>query len=147
MPGKLGWVGLVAAILAGVLVGFAGSTLLYRYNVLTVPGEPIVKRMNRELRLTPTQREQIHQIIRHTHFEIHHLRHRLHREFRRQRHELFHQAYLQIRAVLTPQQRDQFERRFVPPSIRRGQPLPETPPSPAARASSAQSVPSATATP
>ncbi len=118
MPGKLGWMGLVAAVVAGILIGFAGSTLLYRYRILRVPGEPIIKRIVRELNLTPSQRERIFQIIHDTHRKVHELRRDTHREFLRKRRELFKNSYMRIRSLLTPEQQQKLDREFTPPWMR-----------------------------
>ena len=119
MPGRLGWVGLAIAVVAGMLVGFAGSTLLYRYRILRVPGEPVIKRIVRELDLTASQRQQIFAIIRETHRKVRALRRETHREFIRRREEIFHDSYLRIRAILTPEQQKRLDKRFIPPWMRR----------------------------
>ena len=100
MPDRLGWIGLAVAVIAGLLVGFASTTVLYRYRVLRVPGEPILQRLDRELHLTPPERRQIHQIIRETHGKVRERRRRTHNEFRHERQELFREAYGRVRAVL-----------------------------------------------
>lgn len=102
------------AVLAGLLIGFAASTLAYRYRVLRVPGGNFVERMNRALNLSADQREKIHEIMRDKRARMQDL----HREFRQRRRELFLQAHDQIRGVLTPEQQQKFDREFVPPGAR-----------------------------
>jgi len=50
--------------ISGLLIGFAVSTLAYRYRVLRVPGQSIVERMSRDLQLTPAQRDRVGDILR-----------------------------------------------------------------------------------
>ncbi len=103
---------MAAAVIAGLLIGFAASTLAYRYRLLRVPGN-FVERLDRELHLTDEQRGKILEILRDKRENIVDLK----REFRRRRRELFLQAHDQIRAVLTPEQQQKFDREFVPPGI------------------------------
>lgn len=106
---------MAAAVVAGLLIGFAASTMAYRYRILRVPGGNFVERLNRELNLTAEQREKIHDIMRDKRARME----ELHREFRQRRRELFLQAHDQIRGVLTPEQQQKFDREFVPPGIGR----------------------------
>jgi Spy/CpxP family protein refolding chaperone len=101
------------ALVAGLVIGFAGSTLSYRYGLLRIPGERPLQRMTRVLKLTPAQRDQIHLIMEDTRDRIHQTR----LDFRHQRRRLFVEAYLRIRALLTPEQQKTFESQFVPPRI------------------------------
>jgi Spy/CpxP family protein refolding chaperone len=108
-----GW--LIAAVAAAALVvGFAASSLAYRYRLLRVPHEPVIVRMQRELNLTFSQREQILEIIQDTRFKIVTLR----QQFEHQRRDQLRQAYNQIRALLNPEQQQKFDREFKPPSER-----------------------------
>jgi Spy/CpxP family protein refolding chaperone len=101
---------MVLAVAAALLVGFVASTLAFRYRLLRLPGESVVARMDRELSLTSAQRAQIRDIMRDARLQI-----RQHeQEFRRQRHETFLQAMHQIRATLTPEQQEKFDRDFLP---------------------------------
>jgi len=104
------WPVAIAAI-ASLLIGFAASTLAYRYRILRLPGQPVLERMNRELGLTLAQREQIQEIMRETRFKVRSQQH----EFQNQRRELFAQALVQIRSILTPEQQRTFDREFTPP--------------------------------
>jgi hypothetical protein len=52
------WFGLVIGV-SFLLIGFALSTMAYRYRYLHVPGSGLIERMNLELNLTPAQRDQI----------------------------------------------------------------------------------------
>jgi len=123
---------MVFGVAAALLIGFAASTLAYRYRILHLPGEPIVVRMDRELHLTPAQRSQIRDIMQDTRFKIMQYQ----RDFRRQRRDAFLQALQQIRGTLTPEQQVLFDRDFLPYGGRRdsqkepergGRPAPPTP--------------------
>jgi hypothetical protein len=104
----------VIALIVGLALGFGGATLIYRYGLLPIPGERPFQRMARVLQLTPTQREQIRDIMHDSHSKIEAAR----RAFEQQRHRIFFSAYIRIHALLTPSQQLIFDARFVPPSIR-----------------------------
>jgi Spy/CpxP family protein refolding chaperone len=110
-----GWLLLVVAI-AGLAIGFAASSLAYRYRWLGVPRGQFIDRMQHELNLTPTQREQILQIVNETRAKVMNLR----EEFQRQRHETMLQARARVHALLTPEQQEKFDREFRPPDHDRG---------------------------
>jgi Spy/CpxP family protein refolding chaperone len=94
-----------------LLIGFAATTLAYRFHFLHVPGRGhIIERMNRELELTPAQREEIGTIMHDARGKAMQMR----QDFMRQRHELFKQSFSQIRGVLTPEQQKKFDRDFSP---------------------------------
>jgi Spy/CpxP family protein refolding chaperone len=114
LPNRLKWTGLAIAVIAGLLIGFAASTLAYRYKILRVPGGNVIARMDHELQLTPAQRHQIKDIMQDTRFKVQ----QMHQDFRRQRHQLFMQAFQQIRGILTPEQQEKFDRDFAPPAMR-----------------------------
>ena len=103
------------SLLVGVLIGFAASSLAYRYQWLRPPGEGVVRRMVRLLKLTPGQREQVEDTMVETRDKVEQLR----SDFRRQRRQLLRQAREQIRASLTPEQQVAFDRYFVKPDDRR----------------------------
>lgn len=106
-------------LLVGVsclLIGFALSTVAYRYRFFRVPGGGMIERMNLELDLTPAQRDRIGDILRDARFKVT----QAHRDFDRQRHQLFWQALGQIRGVLTPVQQKIFDRDFNQPWEHRG---------------------------
>lgn len=105
-------------MVAGILVGFASTTLLYRCRILRVPGEPVIKRIVRELDLTASQRQQIFKIIHETHHKVEQLRREVHREFIRRRRQIFRDSYMRIRAILTPEQQKKLDERFIPPWMR-----------------------------
>jgi len=132
LPGRFNALTMVFGVAAALLIGFAASTLAYRYRILHLPGEPIVVRMDRELHLTPAQRSQIRDIMQDTRFKIMQYQ----RDFRRQRRDAFLQALQQIRGTLTPEQQVLFDRDFLPYGGRRdsqkepergGRPAPPTP--------------------
>jgi Spy/CpxP family protein refolding chaperone len=104
-----GWLFVVIAV-AGLAIGFAASSLAYRYRWLGVPRGPFIDRMQHELNLTPTQRDQILRIINETRAKVISLR----EEFQRQRHETMLQARARVRALLTPEQQEKFDREFRP---------------------------------
>jgi Spy/CpxP family protein refolding chaperone len=114
LPNRLRWTGLAIAVIAGLLIGFAASTLAYRYRILRVPGGNVLARMDQELHLTPAQHHQIRAIMQDTHFKVQ----QLHQDFRRQRHEAFMQALQQVRGILTPEQQEKFDRDFAPRGLR-----------------------------
>jgi Spy/CpxP family protein refolding chaperone len=104
----------VAIAIAGLAIGFAASSLAYRYRWLSLPHEPFIERMQHELNLTPAQRDQILQIINETRAKVMNLR----EDFQRQRHEQMQQARARVHALLTPEQQEKFDREFRPPPDR-----------------------------
>jgi hypothetical protein len=104
------WISLVVGV-SCVLIGFALSTLAYRYRYLRVPGPDLVDRMNRDLQLTPAQRDRVGDILRDTRFKVMQAR----RDFDHQRHVLFWNGLGQIRSVLTPDQQKIFDQDFAQP--------------------------------
>jgi Spy/CpxP family protein refolding chaperone len=112
--GKNGIVLLFAALLAGLALGFAGSTTAYRMGWLHPPGGGPMEKMTRELNLTPSQREQVGEVMEDTRARVGQLR----RNFQRQRRRILLSAYIQIRGLLTPDQQTRFDRDFVPPRFR-----------------------------
>ena len=104
------------AVAAALLVGFVASTLAYRYRILRVPGESLVARMDRELKLTPAQRLQIRDIMKEARLHIM----QFEQDFRRQRRQTFLEAMQQIRATLTREQQEKFDRDFLPYQARGG---------------------------
>jgi Spy/CpxP family protein refolding chaperone len=105
---------LAVVLLAGLAIGFAASTLAYRYKLLHVPGENLVDRMNRTLSLSPSQREQIGEVMEDTRTQVMEMR----RNILRQRRRLMIAAYLRVRALLNPGQQKKFDDEFVPPKFR-----------------------------
>lgn len=95
--------------MTGLLIGFAGSTLAYRYRLLRVPEQGMMHRMDRELKLTPAQHEQIAQMMEDSRLKMA----EMHRDFHRRRRQLLSQAREQIRAILTPEQQQEFDRSFA----------------------------------
>jgi len=101
----------VAVAVAGLAIGFAASSLAYRYRWLGIPRGPFIERMQHELKLTPTQRDQILQIVNETRSKMMALR----EDFQHQRREQMRQARARVRALLTPEQQEKFDREFRPP--------------------------------
>ena len=114
MQGKASALLIAAALLAGLVIGFAGSTLAYRYGWMHFHGRYLLQRMDRELGLTPTQHEQIEDVMEGTHEKMREMR----LNFQGQRRRLMINTYLKIRSLLTPDQQKTFDRRFVPPRLR-----------------------------
>jgi Spy/CpxP family protein refolding chaperone len=114
LQGKTSALLIAAALLAGLAIGFAGSTIAYRYGWLHVHGRYLLQRMDRELGLTPAQHEQIEDVMEGTHEKMRELRLNL----RDQRRRLMVNTYLKIRTLLTPDQQKTFDSRFVPPRLR-----------------------------
>lgn len=112
MPARINWLLMAIALVAGLVIGFAGSTLAYRYGVLRVPRHGILARMDRSLNLTPGQREQIAGVIEDTRTKVFGLRN----DFIHQRHDALMQAYNQIRGLLTADQQKKFDKEFLPPA-------------------------------
>jgi hypothetical protein len=102
--------GLLVAV-SGLLIGFSISTLAYRYRILRVPGGSIIERMNRDLKLTPAQRDRVGDILRDARFKVRQSQ----QEFQHHRHELFWQALQEVRGALTPDQQKVFDREFAHP--------------------------------
>jgi hypothetical protein len=94
-----------------VLIGFALSTLAYRYHYLRVPGGGLIERMNRELNLTPAQSDRIADILRDTRFKVMQVR----QDYVHRRHQLFWQGLSNVRGILTPDQQKIFDRDFTRP--------------------------------
>jgi len=104
-----GWL-LVAVAIVCLAIGFAASSMAYRYRWLGVSRGPFIERMQRELSLSPAQHDQILQIINETRSKVMALR----EEFEHQRREQMHQARSRVRALLTPEQQEKFDREFRP---------------------------------
>ena len=96
---------------AGLVIGFAASSLAYRHRWLGVPHGSFMERMQRELNLTPAERDQILAIVNETRSKMMALR----EDFERQRHETIMQARARVRALLMPEQQEKFDREFRPP--------------------------------
>lgn len=112
MPAKSNaWIYLLVGA-SCLLLGFAASTLAYRMHLLEVPGSPFIARLDREVHLTPAQRDQVEDIMRATRYRVV----QAHHDFQRTRHKLFWEAFTQIRTVLTPDQQKIYDRDFRPPS-------------------------------
>jgi hypothetical protein len=104
----------VIVLVLGLVLGFGGAMLSYRYGLLPLTGERPLQRMARALDLTPAQFEQIHAIMQDTRRQLRNARD----NFREQRRAIFFHAYLRTRALLSPAQQRIFDERFVLPSFR-----------------------------
>jgi Spy/CpxP family protein refolding chaperone len=114
LPDRSNAIVLAAVVVAGIAIGFAGSTFAYRYGILRVPGEKLVDRMNRELRLDPSQREQIAELMEDARAEMSDMRRKLQRQHR----SVMIATYLKVRAILNPDQQKKFDDEFIPPKFR-----------------------------
>jgi ElaB/YqjD/DUF883 family membrane-anchored ribosome-binding protein len=109
---SLKWSGIALAVVAGLLIGFALSTVAYRDRLLGVPGpHGFIERLDHELKLSPDQLHQIETLLRDTRVKMD----QLHTDFRRQHQQIIFQTHDQIRALLTPDQQQKFDREFTPP--------------------------------
>ena len=108
------WLGLLVGV-SGLLIGFAVSTLAYRYRVLRVPGQSIMERMSRDLQLTPAQRDRVGDILRESRFKVREQQ----LDYQKHRHQIFWQALSQVREMLTPEQQKIFDREFSRPWMMR----------------------------
>lgn len=97
--------------ISGLLMGFAISTLAYRYRILRVPGQSIIERMSRDLQLTPAQRDRVGDILKESRFKVREAQ----LEFQHRRHEIFWHALGHVREMLTPEQQKLFDREFARP--------------------------------
>jgi Spy/CpxP family protein refolding chaperone len=117
LPARFNILTLMLAMAGGLLAGFAASTLAYRYRILRVPGEPVLMRMSRELKLAPDQRDRIATIMQEARLRVRESR----REMMEQRRHIFLDAFAKIRDVLTPEQQARFDRDFGRPFLRQQQ--------------------------
>ena len=104
------WFGLLIGVSCLVL-GFALSTMAYRYRYLRVPGGGLIERMNHELNLTPAQSDRIGDILRDTRFKVMQAR----QDYVHRRHQMFWQGLNDVRGILTPEQQKIFDRDFTRP--------------------------------
>ena len=112
MGNSLKWTGIILSVVAGALIGFAVSTFSYRHGYLGLPGpHAFIERLDRELKLNPDQLHQIQSLLRETRQKMH----QLHEDFDHQHDQLILQTHDQIRALLTPEQQEKFDREFTPP--------------------------------
>jgi Spy/CpxP family protein refolding chaperone len=117
LPARFNILTVMLAVAGGLLAGFAASTLAYRYRILRVPGEPVLMRMSRELKLTPDQRDRIATIMQEARLRVRESR----LEVMEQRRHIFLEAFAKIRDVLTPDQQAKFDRDFGRPFLRQQQ--------------------------
>lgn len=101
---------MASAVAAGLLVGFAASTIAYRLQLLRVPANGIVQRMDRNLHLTPAQKTRISEVLDTTRSHIGELRD----QFESQRQQALNNAFNEIRASLTTAQQRDFDRLYNP---------------------------------
>jgi Spy/CpxP family protein refolding chaperone len=114
LAAKYSYLLIALAVAAGIIIGFAATTIAFRHHLLRIRGEQPLERMTRELKLTPAQRIQLREIVEGTRAKIVDAR----RDCERQRRKLMADAYTQFRAVLKPPQQRLLDRDFVPPALR-----------------------------
>ena len=110
------WKAIVSIILVFLLGTLAGTLItykIYQHRVEgIIKGEPktmkelIVRRLDRKLHLDGNQLEQLRTIVEETHAEIRKVR----KQFRPQTEEIFARSQDKVRALLRPDQREQYEK-------------------------------------
>ena len=114
MGNSLKWGSVALAAIAGLLLGFALTTAAYRFHLIRVPGRHgFIDRLDYELKLTPEQLHQIEGLLRDSHAKMQ----KLHEDFQRQHDQIIYQTHDQIRAMLTAEQQQVFDRQFTHPPV------------------------------
>ena len=113
MQGKYNFFSVLLGVAAGLAIGFVVTTFLYSKDFLRLPGEGPLQRLDRVLQLTPAEKMQIGEVMEDTRGKMQEAR----RESQQKRRKLLFEAYIKIRAILTPEQRPAFDRYFVPPDF------------------------------
>jgi hypothetical protein len=101
---------IAVALVAGAVIGFAGSTVSYRQRWFRPPGERPFDRMSRSLGLSDVQRSQLRAVLEETKRELNQAR----LDYEAAQRRLMLKAYLRSRALLNPAQQSKFDRKFVP---------------------------------
>jgi hypothetical protein len=114
LQAKFSWRLIAIALLAGASLGYAGSRFAYQLKLLHLPGEGPFERMSRQLQLTDMQEAQARQAMDQARAQIGEAQ----REFEGKRREVLAEAYVKVRAVLSPAQQQALDQDFVPASIR-----------------------------
>jgi Spy/CpxP family protein refolding chaperone len=115
LANSLKWGSITLAAIAGLLLGFALTTAAYRFRLIQVPGHHhFIEHLDREVKLTPEQLHQIETMMRDSRAKMD----QLHTDFHRQRLQIIYQTHDQIRALLTPEQQQRFDRAFAHPGER-----------------------------
>jgi hypothetical protein len=114
-PGKL-WGGLVVLFFAGALTGIAGATLYHQYEQEhrwergpAARQERIMKRLTRELALTPAQQADIEPIVSRTHVEILQLRFLLQPEVE----QALNKGMVEMKTKLSPEQQEELDELYA----------------------------------
>jgi Spy/CpxP family protein refolding chaperone len=104
---------IVIVFLLGALGGALATHLYYKCRTDTGKGyngqqreERILNRLDRELGLSPTQKEQVRGIVRETMKEIRQVR----RQYRPQMQAIIEKSQREVAVLLTPDQRKKFEK-------------------------------------
>jgi len=110
------WKAIISVILIFLLGSLAGALVthkIYQHRVGSIlkgearpMREMIVRRLDHELHLDPTQQEQLRAIVKETHEEMKNIR----RQFRPQTEQIFARSQDRIRAILRPDQLEKYEK-------------------------------------
>lgn len=112
MGNSLRWTSTAIAVVAGLLIGFAATNFAYRHHIFAVPGShSFLARLDRDLELSPQQRGQVVDLVNDTRAKMR----QLEEDSYRQRYQLIMQTHDKIRALLTPEQQQKFDRDFGHP--------------------------------
>jgi hypothetical protein len=106
------WTGLLTLFLSGIVIGAAGTRIIWEREALghlSVPGtgleKVILRKLNRNLDLNAGQKKRIEAILCRTHTELIELRKR----YRPEREQIIEQGAASIRAELTAAQQQKFD--------------------------------------
>jgi hypothetical protein len=104
--------GVVVVFVLGILCGILATHLHYNYRIESIISgrgqsreEMIIKRLDRKLHLDEQQESQIRAIVHETHRELRALRN----QFRPQTEAIIEQSQARISAILTPEQRKDYD--------------------------------------
>jgi Spy/CpxP family protein refolding chaperone len=118
------WIVIALVFAAGLIVGAGGTRFAIRKVIERVMNDPslvqdkIERNLARELKLTPDQRSQVHEIVERSQGELRQLR----AEFRPRLGQILRRSEREIRAVLKDAQQEKFDRLLkrkpiVPPDL------------------------------
>jgi hypothetical protein len=106
------WIVLALVFIAGVVAGVGGSRYAVRKIIDEATNKPEIvaarleRGLNRQLALTPEQKPRVHEIVEHSQQELVALR----KEFQPRLATILKRGERDIRAVLTEEQREKFDR-------------------------------------
>jgi hypothetical protein len=123
LQGKFNFLAISLAVFAGLALGFIATTFIYSENLLRLPGESPLRRMDRVLKLTPAEKVQIGDVMEQTRAKVQQAR----RDFQLARRKLLIEAYARIRGTLNSEQKLAFDRDFLPPGFQHSVEHPDEP--------------------